>query len=197
LPPAWIALAPASWCCLVRLKAAVSPFLPHNSKAPFATDAKDAATVAAFAEDLAAHGGAPDAIEKICIDIRSGLHQGRRQTPARGHRRHLQVPRRQDRERFHRAGAPRRTEAARHAGPHPLHLAAQLKQPRQAARKHARSTRDAASLDSTGASDSPHPPGPLRAAIADGRPARQEMAFLGKAGRRFRQAKPGGIARRG
>jgi transposase len=33
----------------------------------FATEGKDAGTVAAFADDLAAHGGDPEAIEEVCI----------------------------------------------------------------------------------------------------------------------------------
>jgi transposase len=35
----------------------------------FATEGKDAATVAAFAEDFAAHGGDPKAISEVCIDM--------------------------------------------------------------------------------------------------------------------------------
>jgi transposase len=35
----------------------------------FATEGKDAATVAAFAEDLATHGGNPDAVSEVCIDM--------------------------------------------------------------------------------------------------------------------------------
>jgi len=35
----------------------------------FATEGKDAATVTAFADDLAAHGGAPDVISEVCIDM--------------------------------------------------------------------------------------------------------------------------------
>jgi transposase len=42
----------------------------------FATEGKDAATVAAFAEDLAAHGGAPDAVEEVCIDMSPAFIKG-------------------------------------------------------------------------------------------------------------------------
>jgi transposase len=42
----------------------------------FATEGKDAATVAAFAEDLAAHGGDPEAIEEVCIDMSPAFIKG-------------------------------------------------------------------------------------------------------------------------
>jgi transposase len=42
----------------------------------FATEGKDAATVAAFAEDLAAHGGDPGAIEEVCIDMSAAFIKG-------------------------------------------------------------------------------------------------------------------------
>src|SRR5689334_15552374 len=42
----------------------------------FTTEGKDAATVAAFAEDLAAHGGEPDAIEEVCIDMSPAFIKG-------------------------------------------------------------------------------------------------------------------------
>ena len=34
----------------------------------FATEGKDADTIAAFASDLVAHGGAPEAISEVCIE---------------------------------------------------------------------------------------------------------------------------------
>ena len=40
------------------------------------TDGKDAATVAAFADDLAAHGGNPDAIAEVCIDMSPAFIKG-------------------------------------------------------------------------------------------------------------------------
>jgi transposase len=42
----------------------------------FATEGKDAATVAAFADDLAAHGGDPEAIEEVCIDMSPAFIKG-------------------------------------------------------------------------------------------------------------------------
>ena len=42
----------------------------------FATEGKDAATVAAFADDLAAHGGNPAAIEEVCIDMSPAFIKG-------------------------------------------------------------------------------------------------------------------------
>jgi transposase len=42
----------------------------------FATEGKEAATVAAFAEDLAAHGGDPAAIEEVCIDMSPAFIKG-------------------------------------------------------------------------------------------------------------------------
>ena len=42
----------------------------------FATEGKDAATVAAFAEDLAAHGGEPKAIAEVCIDMSPAFIKG-------------------------------------------------------------------------------------------------------------------------
>lgn len=42
----------------------------------FATEGRDAATVAAFADDLAAHGGDPDAIEEVCIDMSPAFIKG-------------------------------------------------------------------------------------------------------------------------
>jgi transposase len=42
----------------------------------FATEGKDAATVAAFAGDLAAHGGDPETIEEVCIDMSPAFIKG-------------------------------------------------------------------------------------------------------------------------
>ena len=42
----------------------------------FTTEGKDAATVATFAEDLTAHGGDPDAIEEVCIDMSPAFIKG-------------------------------------------------------------------------------------------------------------------------
>ena len=42
----------------------------------FATEGKDAATVAAFADDLTAHGGDPDAVAEVCIDMSPAFVKG-------------------------------------------------------------------------------------------------------------------------
>ena len=42
----------------------------------FATEGRDAGTVAAFAEDLTAHRGAPEAIEEVCIDMSPAFVKG-------------------------------------------------------------------------------------------------------------------------
>ena len=42
----------------------------------FATEGKDAATVAAFADDLVAHGGDPEAIAEVCIDMSPAFIKG-------------------------------------------------------------------------------------------------------------------------
>src|SRR5450432_659873 len=42
----------------------------------FATEGKDADTVSAFADDLAAHGGDPKAIEEVCIDMSPAFIKG-------------------------------------------------------------------------------------------------------------------------
>ena len=47
-----------------------------NARVLFATGGKDAATVAAFATDLTAHGGDPDAIDEVCIDMSPAFIKG-------------------------------------------------------------------------------------------------------------------------
>ena len=42
----------------------------------FATAGKDAATVATFADDLAAHGGAAEAVDEVCIDMSPAFIKG-------------------------------------------------------------------------------------------------------------------------
>ena len=42
----------------------------------FATEGRDAETIAAFAEDLAAHGGAPETISEVCIDMSLAFIKG-------------------------------------------------------------------------------------------------------------------------
>ena len=47
-----------------------------QARVVFATEGKDAATVAAFANDLTAHGSDPDAIAEVCIDMSPGFIRG-------------------------------------------------------------------------------------------------------------------------
>ena len=47
-----------------------------KARVVYATEGKDAATVAAFADDLAAHRGDPDAIAEVCIDMSPGFIKG-------------------------------------------------------------------------------------------------------------------------
>ncbi len=47
-----------------------------DARVLFVTEGKDAATVAAFAEDLTAHGGAPAAIREVCIDMSPAFIKG-------------------------------------------------------------------------------------------------------------------------
>src|SRR5271166_4553648 len=42
----------------------------------FATEGRDAETIAVFADDLAAHGGDPKAISEVCIDMRPAFIKG-------------------------------------------------------------------------------------------------------------------------
>jgi transposase len=48
----------------------------EQARVLFATEGKDADTVAAFADDLGAHGGDPDAIEEVCIDMSPAFIKG-------------------------------------------------------------------------------------------------------------------------
>jgi transposase len=47
-----------------------------QAKVLFATEGKGAETVAAFADDLAAHGGDPEAISEVCIDMSPAFIKG-------------------------------------------------------------------------------------------------------------------------
>ncbi len=47
-----------------------------RARVVFATEGKDAATVAAFADDLTAHGGDPDAVAEVCIDMSPAFIKG-------------------------------------------------------------------------------------------------------------------------
>ena len=47
-----------------------------QARVVFATEGKDAATIAAFADDLTAHDGDPDAVTEVCIDMSPGFIKG-------------------------------------------------------------------------------------------------------------------------
>ena len=47
-----------------------------QARVAFATEGKDAATVPAFATDLAAHGGDPEAVTEVCIDMSPAFIKG-------------------------------------------------------------------------------------------------------------------------
>ena len=47
-----------------------------QARVVFATEGKDADTIAAFADDLTAHGGEPDAISEVCIDMSPAFIKG-------------------------------------------------------------------------------------------------------------------------
>ena len=47
-----------------------------QARVMFATEGNDAATIAAFADDLTAHGGDPDAISQVCIDMSPAFTKG-------------------------------------------------------------------------------------------------------------------------
>ena len=48
----------------------------EQARVLFATEGRDADTVAAFAEDLAAHGGDPNAVSEVCIDMSPAFIKG-------------------------------------------------------------------------------------------------------------------------
>jgi transposase len=48
----------------------------ERAKVLYVTEGKDSSTVARFAEDLAAHGGAPAEIDEVCIDMSSAFVKG-------------------------------------------------------------------------------------------------------------------------
>ena len=47
-----------------------------QARVVFATEGKDAATVEAFVDDLTVHGGDPDAIAEVCLDMSPGFIKG-------------------------------------------------------------------------------------------------------------------------
>jgi transposase len=48
----------------------------EQARVLFATDGRDAGTVAGFAADLTAHGGDPEAVEEVCIDMSPAFIKG-------------------------------------------------------------------------------------------------------------------------
>ena len=52
-----------------------------DARVLFATEGKDAATVAAFADGMAHHGGDPDAIAEVCIDMNPAFIKGTAKAP--------------------------------------------------------------------------------------------------------------------
>ena len=48
----------------------------ERARVLFATEGKDGDTVAAFAEDLAAHGGDAEAVSEVCIDMSPAFIKG-------------------------------------------------------------------------------------------------------------------------
>ena len=76
----------------------------------FATEGRDAGTVAAFAQDLHSPSRRARGHQRSLHRHEPGLHQGRRRQPARGRHHLRQVPCRQDHQRGRRPGPPRRTE---------------------------------------------------------------------------------------
>ena len=47
-----------------------------QARVMFATEGNDAATIAAFADDLTVHGGDPDAVSQVCIDMSPAFTKG-------------------------------------------------------------------------------------------------------------------------
>ena len=56
-----------------------------QARVMFATEGNDAATIAAFADDLTAHGGDPDAISQVCIDMSPAFTKGIASIPPSRH----------------------------------------------------------------------------------------------------------------
>jgi transposase len=100
------ALSPASKKLIPLM---VLPFDLDQPRVLFATEGRDANTIAAFADDLTAHRGDPDAIDEVCTDMSpasSKASPGVCPTPSTSST--LSRSRRR-----RRSGAPRRTEGAK------------------------------------------------------------------------------------
>ena len=131
----------------------------------FATEGSDADTVAAFAEDLTAHRGEPEAVNEVCIDMSPAFIKGVADNLPKAAITF---------DKFHAVkiineavDQVRRAEqkSAKPAARHTLHLAAQSGQPVGTAAGHARQPADASSEDRARLSDPAGLPGPLRSAL--------------------------------
>ena len=98
----------------------------------FVAEGKDAGTVEAFAQDLAAHGGNPKAIAEVCIDMSPAFIAGIAQKSAQRPDHLRQIPPRQAHQRSRRRGSPDRTEEPRRTEEQPLPAAQEPAQPRPA-----------------------------------------------------------------
>ena len=151
-----------------------------QARVVFATEGKDADTIAAFADDLTAHGGDPDAISEVCIDMSpafiKGIAENLPNAAITFDKFHAVKIINDAVEQVRRAEQKTPKPAARHA----LYLAAQ---PADAVRSPARDARRSAHAppqDRPCVSDPPRLSGPLRPAIcAGGSEPSEEMVLLG------------------
>ena len=132
-----------------------------QARVVFATDGKDAETVAAFADDLAEHGGDPDAVDQVCIDMRPAFITGTAESLPKAAVTF---------DKFHAVKivndavdrVRRAEQKSRPCDAHPLPLAAQSNQPVQPPTGGTGEPSDAPSQDGTGLSDPARLPGALR-----------------------------------
>ena len=128
----------------------------------FATEGRDAGTVAAFAEDLTAHRGAPEAVNEVCIDMSPAFIKGVADNLPKAaitfDKFHAVKIINEAVDQVRRAEQKTQGRAARHT----LHLAAQSRQPVGAAEGHARQPADPSSEDRARLSNPAGLPGPLR-----------------------------------
>jgi transposase len=95
-----------------------------RARVVFATEGKDAETVAAFADDLKAHSGDPDAVTEVCIDMSPAFIKGTADSlPNAAITFDSSMP--SDHQRCRRSGTTNRAEGLQTAGWHTLPLAAQ------------------------------------------------------------------------
>ena len=154
-----------------------------QARVVFATEGNDAATIVAFADDLAAHGGDPDAISQA-------LHRYEPQPSSRASPRTCRMQRspstssmrsRSSTMRSMTIGRPQhRTEGANSAAWHALSLAAQSADAVRSPAHDAWWSAHATPQDRPCVSDPPRLSGPLRPAIgAGGSELSEEMVLLG------------------